>query len=41
MGCFNRFSEDSIRKSDEMNLKFIGDFYVKDNIEELRGVLFQ
>lgn len=41
MACFNKFSRESIRKNDEMNLKFIGNSYVKDDIEEFRGLLFQ
>lgn len=41
MGCFKKFSRESIKKSDETNMQFIGDCYVKGSIEELRGLLFQ
>ena len=41
MGCFNKFSGESIKKSDEMNMQFVGDCYVKGSIEELRNLLFQ
>lgn len=41
MGCFNKFSGENIKKSDEMSLKFMGNSYAKDDIEELRGLLFQ
>lgn len=40
-GLFNKFSGESIKDSDEVNMQFIGGCYVKGSIEELRGLLFQ